>query len=186
MHLHRAHADVELIGDQFVGQAFHHQTHDVTLALGQVSQFDLQVGVAAPGLESPRRHAQRLLDAVHQGIVGKRLLAEVERPALDRIHGRRHVGMAGEKNHRHQCVQLGRNEPVKQGQPAGARHTHIQQQATGAVEGTLRQHALCKRVGTVEQLAVQAPRPQQPGQRLAHTGIVVHDVHHHVLCRFHH
>jgi hypothetical protein len=76
VHLHRAHADVELVGNQLVGQALDHQPHHVTLALGQVGQPGLQPRGLAPGLQRARRLRNGLLDAVHQGVVGERFFAE--------------------------------------------------------------------------------------------------------------
>ena len=67
MHLHGAHADAQLIGDEFVGAAAGHQAHHVAFALGQL------VGAGAHGaLHRQLRHAlarngQRLLVAVDQG-----------------------------------------------------------------------------------------------------------------------
>jgi hypothetical protein len=80
---------------------------------------------------STRRLAQRLLDAVDQRVVGERLLAEVEGAALDHVDRGRHVGMAGEEDHRHALHQAALHQPVEQRQPAHARHAHVQQQAAG-------------------------------------------------------
>src|SRR4051812_5495259 len=42
VHLDRAHADVQLVGDQLVGPAVDHPLHDLALALGQLGQVLLQ------------------------------------------------------------------------------------------------------------------------------------------------
>jgi hypothetical protein len=67
---------------------------------------------------------------------------------------------------------------VEQGQAAHAGHAHVQQQAAGLALGRPGLQHRLKGLGAVKRLAGQAARAQQPGQRFAHAGVVVHDVHH--------
>jgi len=185
VHLHRAHADVELIGNQLVGQAGHHQVHHVAFAVGQLAQPLLQAAALAQFGQPLARLGQGLLDAVHQGIVGKRLFAKVEGAAFDGIDRRGHIGMAGEEDDGHGVQAAPRHQQVKQGQAAHAGHAHVQQQAAGLALGRPGlQHGL-KGLGTVKRFAGQAARTQQPGQRFAHASVVVNDVHSRVGYGFH-
>jgi outer membrane protein OmpA-like peptidoglycan-associated protein len=114
------------------------------------------------------RLLQRLLDAVDQRVVGKRLLAEVERAALDHADRRGHVGVAGQEDDRHHLHQAARHEPLEQRQAAQARHAHVQQQAAGLARlPAIGQHGLEILAGG-KALAGQVARAQQPGQRFAH------------------
>ena len=63
MHFHRAHADVELIGNQLVGHALDHQLHHAALAVGQLAQTAEQHMAQGRGLQVLGRLLQRLLDA---------------------------------------------------------------------------------------------------------------------------
>src|SRR5690606_8375257 len=67
--LHRPHADVELVGDQLVGQARHYQVHHVAFTVGEFAEAHLQVAALAQLRQAFGRAGQCLLDAVDQGVV---------------------------------------------------------------------------------------------------------------------
>jgi hypothetical protein len=172
---HRAHADRELVGNQLVRQPLDHEPHHVALAVGQLGDALGQPAAQALHFQRLQRRIQRMLDAVDQRVVRERLLAEIEGAALHRVDSRRHVGMAGQEDHRHRRQQAALHQPVEQHQPAGAGHAHVQQQAQRLLGQRALVEELLERLGAAEVLAGQAPRAQQPGQRLAHAGVVVHD-----------
>ena len=64
MHFDGAHADVQLIGDELVGQAGYHQIHHIALAFGEVVQATLQAAALAQLFQVSVRLRPRLLDAI--------------------------------------------------------------------------------------------------------------------------
>ena len=184
VHFHRAHADVQFIGDELVGPAVDDQLHHLTLALGQLGQRALQRVLLAARQQRLRALRQRQLHAIDQGVVGKRLLNKVESAALDRRHRCRHVTMAGEEDHRQQRQQPAPGQALEEHQAAGARHAHIQHQAGrrrrpgGAAGCRLPGQPGLEGIGAAKTLGHQAARAQQPGQRVAHDVFVVHQVDH--------
>jgi len=118
VYLHRSHADVELVGDEFVGQAAHHQPHHIALPVRQAFEQCLQSGGLLALRQCRAGSAQGLLNPVDQRVVGKRFLAKIEGAAFDRIDCRGHVGVAGQKNHRQRGQQAVSDEFFKHGQAA--------------------------------------------------------------------
>ena len=76
------------------------------------------------------------------------------------------------------------HQPVEQLQATHVGHAHVQQQTAG-LAGRGLQQGLLQCAGAVEHLAGQAPRPQQPGQRIAHAHVIVDHVHHSIFDRLH-
>ena len=113
--------------------------------------------------------------AVDQRVVGKRLLAKIKGAPLERLDRRRHAGVPGQKNHRPGVRHAALDQAVEQRQPAGARHAHVEQKA-GRRGGLSLAQRLLERLGAVERFGQQPARAQQPGQSLAHAGVVVDDV----------
>ena len=66
MHLDRAHTDVQLVGDEFVGQALDHAVHDLALALGEAVDQLSQAFLQLLGMQLLGRALQSLLHPVHQ------------------------------------------------------------------------------------------------------------------------
>ena len=188
MHLDRAHTDVQLVGDEFVGQALDHTLHDLALALGQALDQLGQALLALLAVQLLRRALQGLLNPVHQRVVRKGFFAKVERAALDGIDRRGHIGMTGQKNHRQSGQATFVDQAIKQGQAADAGHAHVEQQATSLTRqlGHLVQpQVLDQALGTVKALGLQTARAQQPSQRLAHAFIVVDHIDQGFLNRLH-
>ncbi len=69
MYFDCAHADLELVRDQLVGQAFDHQAHHGALPLGQFTQAGLQQCYLATRTENLGGLCEGLLDPVDQCIV---------------------------------------------------------------------------------------------------------------------
>ena len=131
MHLDRAHTDVQLVGDEFVGQALDHTLHDLALTLGQTLDQLGQALLALLAVQLLRRALQGLLNPVHQRVVRKGFFAKVERTALDGIDRRGHIGMTGQKNHWQGRQAAFVDQAIKQGQTTDAGHAHIEQQTAG-------------------------------------------------------
>ncbi|MNV60909.1 hypothetical protein D3C71_1533930 [compost metagenome] len=132
MHFDRAHADGQFVGNQLVGQAVDHQAHHGLLAVREVGHAPAHLLLPAQGFQVGGRCMQGVLHTVHQGIVGKRFFAEIKGAALDGGNRCGHIGVAGEKDHRHRGNHALLQQAVKQGQAAHAGHAHIQQH-TGRV-----------------------------------------------------
>ncbi len=64
MHLYRAHADVQLIGNQLVGQAINHQAHHGLLALRQLVHAPAHILFMNEGVKLPAGEEQQVIDSL--------------------------------------------------------------------------------------------------------------------------
>ena len=185
MHFHRAHADVQLVGDELVGQAFDDQAHDLAFALGQLVQAFVQpVGAALA-----RQRLGRLGSACSMRSTSA--LSEngfSQKSKAPRLTASTAVGtsawpvkkITGSARYRSCAISLSnRASPLM----PGMRTSSSRQLACTSLKPgcSLRFEGL----GAVVALAGQAPRAQQPGQRIAHTGVIVDHIDQGVLRRLH-
>ena len=129
--------------------------------------------------EAPPRLVERRQEPVDEGVVVERLLDEVERAELQRLHGHRHVAVAGEEDDGPGRAQALGEQPLEELDAAHAVHAHVEQDAAGRGRGRQRrarvgEERLAGGVGAGGEVA----RAQQPGERVAKRLLVVDDVDH--------
>src|SRR5215469_14715696 len=101
MHLHRGFGDADIVGNLFVQATGHDMEHDVTLARAERVETFPERSQCPFTLPTGTIASEAGLDGIKQVLISERFGEELNRAALHRLHGHRHVGMRCDEDDRH-------------------------------------------------------------------------------------
>jgi hypothetical protein len=172
---HRARRDAQMVGNGLVVVAAEQLVEHLALALAQAGQRSAQaLGLRPDWLALRAGGRQGLLHAVDQQVVLEGLFQKIPGAVLDCGNGHAHIAMPGEKQHRPGTAQL---REFLEGVQTGERlHADVHQHHGVAPVVLAYGGGLEEGRAAVPGGRAVAARVEQPGQAVAHVGVVVNDV----------
>ena len=146
------------------------QLEDLAFLVGQPLESPGQVGARGHPAAALGVVLDRALDLVQERLAVERLLDELDGTGLHGPDRHGDIGMRRDEDDGHAFA--ARDQFLEQVEPAGARHPHIEDHATGTARGEIAE----KLGGGGECLGADPDRLHEPAQRVPHVRVVIHNV----------